>query len=97
MSLDKEQIKSIVRRERQEAKGSFKDQTDMMLDRAFELYENKELNEDVLKALVANIVLNATQETILDLRKDFIKKSLNIYGNDSNKVFLLNYSKKSYA
>src|SRR3989344_3908870 len=95
--LTKEQIETIVERERDRLTHSYKDDVDETIDRVVNLYENKQINEELFKAVVSFTILNATKDTVSDLTNDLVRKNLNLQFVEQNKIFLLNYSKKNYA
>ncbi len=96
--LNEKQIREIIKKERDNSIHSYKDEGDLVLDLIVSMYEKKEINEGAFKVLVSKTLLNLTENTVNDLRSDLIKNNLNLTNNnDTNKIFFLNYSKKSYA
>jgi len=99
-TLTKKEIKALIRNENMRSSNGHLDEIDSILDILLNMYEKKEINEEILRAFISMVISNMAKEAIGNLRQDFAKSYLNIHGStdsDSKKLFLLNYSKKVYA
>lgn len=97
--LTEKQLKTIIKQERVQRSHPYKDESDLMVDMIFDLYEKKAIDEKVFQTLTSLVLFNLTRDTVHNITGNLIKKNLNLTSNnaESNKVFLLNYSKQSYA
>lgn len=97
--LNDGQIKFLIKQERTQSRHAYKDEGDLMFDLIVDLYEKKEIDENLFKTLASAVLLNLTKNMLNDLMSsNLLKKSLNLNSNmESNKVILLSYAKQCYA
>lgn len=100
--LTEKEIKSILKKDRQRAVNPYKDKADVMIDSIVSLHEGKKIDKHTVNTLVSLVLISIAQDTIsnltTDVTNDLAKKNfMSIPRIEQNKIFLLNYSKQSYA
>ncbi len=97
VKLTNEQIRELIKREKQGV-NPYKDEVDLTIDQAVSLYESKVIDEVTLRALTSIILSTTVTNTISSFKVDLMRGHFsNSQSVEPNKLFLLNYSKESYA